>query len=197
MVDKNQRLPGQPGTQPPPVEEDDDGFEVVEQLNLDDCPVYQVQGKKVVLDEDLAALFEVETRILIRTVRREIQRFPIDFLFKLTSEEYRSLQRQTPEDVTFARNKSTPYAFTEEGLVMAAQVLNSARAIQANLEIVRNFVRLSKLCGRNIDLSEQIENMEMKYDNQFGKIFKALEVMQSTAKVPMDRRIGFYTGPNK
>lgn len=160
-------------------------------IDLGETPVYLIRERKVILDEDVARLYEVESRVLIRAVRREIERFPVDFLFKLTLDEFRTLQRQASTPAYMGRNKSAPYAFTEAGLIMAAQVLNSAKAIQMNLEIVRNFVRLSKLCGQDVDVSDKIEHLELKYDQQFQKLFKAIETMQSGIRPPLERQIGF------
>lgn len=185
-------IPGQAGIKPPALPNDSTGFDAaLEHIDLDEAPIYLIRGQKVILDEDVARIYEVETRTLIRTVRREIQRFPVDFLFKLTGEEFKQLRDQAPDGMTFVRNKSTPYAFTEEGVLMAAQVLHSYKAIHMNIEIVRNFVRLSKLCGSDVDVSKKIEHLELKYDQQFQKLFKALESMQSGLKPPVERHIGF------
>jgi hypothetical protein len=155
-------------------------------------PVYLIREQKVMLEKDVARLYEVETRALIRAVRRHIALFPVDFMFKLTAEEYAAVQKQAIVEQNMHRNRSTPYAFTEGGVAMTAQILNSARALQVNVAILRDFVRLRRLCGSNLELADKLDAMDAKYDQQFKRIASALEAMQSQVQPPPERRIGFY-----
>lgn len=156
-----------------------------------ESPVYLIRGQKVMLEQDVARLYEVETRTLIRAVRRHVENFPVDFLFKLTPEEFKALQSQKAQEEHFDRNHSTPYAFTEAGVAMVSQVLNSARALQVNVAIIRDFVRLRKLCGGNLQLSDKLDAMNARYDQQLKNILGAIEALQGQMK-PTDRRVGFY-----
>lgn len=156
-----------------------------------DLPVYQIRGQKVMLEQDVAQLYEVETATLLRSVRRNIQDFPTDFLFRLSEQEYDALQKEAPgEGDQVHRNKSTPYAFTEMGVAMVSQVLNSARAHQINVSIIRDFVKLRKLCGSHIDLADKLDAIDAKYDKHFQKLFLAIQSLQNDKQ--SDRQVGFY-----
>ena len=135
-----------------------------------------MRKEKVILDSDLAELYGVETRTLVQAVKRNIDRFPEDFMFQLTSEEYAFLRSQT---VTLKRGrgqhrKYMPYAFTEQGVAMLSSVLRSTRAVQVNIEIMRIFVQLRKESTLNKSLSRRLSKLEQKYDKQFVVVFDAL-----------------------
>ena len=135
-----------------------------------------MRKEKVILDSDLAELYGVETRALVQAVKRNIDRFPEDFMFQLTSEEYAFLRSQT---VTLKRGrgqhrKYMPYAFTEQGVAMLSSVLRSTRAVQVNIEIMRTFVQLRKESAVNKSLSRRLNKLEQKYDQQFVVVFDAL-----------------------
>jgi len=135
-----------------------------------------MRKEKVILDSDLAELYGVETRTLVQAVKRNIDRFPEDFMFQLTSEEYAFLRSQT---VTLKRGrgqhrKYMPYAFTEQGVAMLSSVLRSTRAVQVNIEIMRTFVQLRKESTVNKSLSRRLSKLEQKYDKQFVVVFDAL-----------------------
>jgi hypothetical protein len=137
--------------------------------------IFQIRGKKVMLDKDLASLYEVETKYLTRQVRRNNKRFPEDFMFKLTREEYRSLRCQFGTFKRGAHSKYFPYVFTEQGVAMLSSVLNSQRAILVNIQIMRAFVNLRRMGLTYVGLKRKIEAMEKKYDAQFKVVFEAFK----------------------
>jgi len=144
------------------------------------------------LDEDLAALYEVEVRALNQAVKRNIARFPGDFMFQLTAEETAALRSQTVilEGGRGAHRKYLPYAFTEQGVAMLSSVLRSERAAQVNIEIMRAFVRLRRMLASHADLARRIAALEAKYDKRFKVVFDALrELMAPEPK--KKRTIGF------
>jgi hypothetical protein len=152
-----------------------------------------VRGLRVMLDFDLAALYEVDTKILNQAVRRNLERFPDDFMFRLTSEEASSLRSQI---VTLKKGRGThrkyaPHAFTEQGVAMLSSVLRSARAVQVNIEIMRAFVRLRQMLQSNADLARKLAALEKKYDAQFRVVFDAIRELM--APPPRQQRIGFRT----
>ena len=154
------------------------------------------------LGSDLATLYGVPAGALIQAVKRNLDRFPSDFIFQLTEQEVRSLRSQSvilDEADTQPRGrgkyaKYAPYAFTEQGVAMLSSVLRSKRAIQANVEIMRAFVRLRDLIGHNRELAQRLDLLESKYDRQFKVVFDAIrELMAPPAPAPK-RRIGFVSG---
>jgi hypothetical protein len=132
-----------------------------------------IRGKKVMLDRDLASLYEIETKVFNQAVKRNIKRFPEDFMFHLNWEEARFSRSQ---NVTLkGKNiKYLPYAFTEHGILMLSSVLNSDKAIEVNIQIMRTFTKLRELMLVHKDLRIKIEELEKKYDSQFKIVFNAL-----------------------
>ena len=128
------------------------------------------------IDRDLAKLYSVETKVLNQAVKRNIERFPEDFMFQLSNEEFKNWKSQT---VTSNREKMSlrkkPYAFTEYGILMLSSVLNSRRAILVNIEIMRMFTRLREMLADHVGLRKKIEDMEKKYDYQFKMVFDAIK----------------------
>lgn len=154
-----------------------------------------VRGQKAMLDSDLAALYEVETKVLNQAVKRNQQRFPEDFMFQLTAEEEASLRSQSVTSKRGGRRYRS-YAFTEQGVAMLSSVLNSERAIQVNIAIMRAFVKLRQILSTHKDLARRLEAMEKKYDAQFKVVFDALrQLMEPIPSSP--KRIGFTTAPTK
>jgi hypothetical protein len=157
--------------------------------------VHWIRHQKVILDFNLAELYEVETRALKQAVRRNRDRFPNGFLFELTAEEVESLVSQS---VIPSRKKfggASPYAFTEQGVAMLSSVLRSPRAIEVNIAIMRTFVQLRRLMDSNRNLTRKIEALEKKYDEQFTVVFEAIKrlVAGDTArKFKPKRQIGFH-----
>ena len=157
-----------------------------------------VRGTKVMMDSGLAQLYEVETKILNRAVRRNIARFPEDFMFQLNEDEVAALRRQNDtSSLRFQIGTSNqggrryrPYVFTEQGVAMLSSVLRSPRAIQVNVEIMRAFVRLRQMLASNTELARKLSNLEKKYDAQFKVVFEAIRELM--APPPVKRRpIGF------
>ncbi|MEA3476501.1 MAG: ORF6N domain-containing protein [Candidatus Cloacimonadota bacterium] len=154
--------------------------------------IFFLRGKKVMLDSDLAELYEVETKQLKRAVRRNIERFPKDFMFVLTKEEFNNLRCNFGTS-SWGGTRYFPMAFTEQGVAMLSSVLKSKRAIKVNIQIMRTFVRLRKLISSHKDILAKIEEMEKKYDYQFKIVFEAIRQMM-TPPEKVKRDIGFKVG---
>ena len=154
-----------------------------------------VRGKRVMLDSDLAKLYGVQTKQLTRQVRRNIERFPADFMIRLTRKEYQEFLRCQIGALEAGKySKYTPYAFTEQGVAMLSSVLNSARAIRVNIQIMRVFTQLRRMLLTNTDLKRKIEEMEKKYDKQFVIVFEAIKQLLESPKVQEKKLIGFRIG---
>jgi hypothetical protein len=154
-----------------------------------------LRGHKVMLDVDLAELYGVETKALNQAVTRNVDRFPDDFRFQLTAEEFREYLRSqfvTSKDEPRGGRRYLPYAFTEEGVAMLSSVLRSKRAIMVNIEIMRAFVRLRRILADHRELAQKIEELERKYDSQFAVVFEALRDLMMP-ETPTQQRIGFQT----
>ena len=152
--------------------------------------ILMIRGKKVMLDKDLAELYQIENKYLIRQVRRHISRFPSDFLLTLTQEELVNLRCQFGTS-SWGGRRYLPYAFTEHGILMLSSVLNSKRAIQVNIEIMRTFTKIRELLNTHKGLKEKIEEMEKKYDKQFKIVFAAIRQLLDTPK-DTSKPIGFH-----
>ena len=152
--------------------------------------IYFIRNMKVMLDRDLAELYEVETKVLKQAVRRNIDRFPDDFMFELTKDEYQSLRSQIVTLKRGQHSKYAPFAFTEHGVLMLSSVLNSERAIQVNIQIVRTFTKLREMLSTHKDLKRKIESMEKKYDEQFQIVFEAIKQLLSEEDKPK-KKIGY------
>ncbi len=149
-----------------------------------------LRGKKVMLDKDLAMLYKVETRALNQAVKRNLKRFPKDFMFQLTEEEVNIKVSQNVIPSKRSLGGSLPYAFTENGIAMLSSVLNSERAVEVNIQIMRTFTRLREMLLTHKDLQRKIEAMEKKYDYQFKVVFDAIKQLLEPAEKPK-KRIGF------
>ncbi len=150
--------------------------------------IYLVRGEKVMLDRDLAELYQVETRALNQAVRRNIDRFPSDFMFTLTREEIRRIS-QFVISLKYANNV---LAFTEKGVAMLSSVLNSKKAVQVNIEIIRTFSMLREYILSHKDLQRKIELMQQTYDEQFRNVFDAIRELEAPIKTKRNRKIGFH-----
>jgi len=150
-----------------------------------------IRGQKVMLDRDLAQLYGVETRVLNQAVRRNIERFPADFMFTLTRDEIMRISQivisSGHETIKFSKNVM---AFTEQGVAMLSSVLNSKRAVQVNIAIMRVFVKLREMIASNKELSRRLDKLEKKYDAQFKVVFDAIRELM-TPPEPKRKRIGF------
>lgn len=144
------------------------------------------------IDQDLAKLYGVETRVLNQAVRRNIGRFPDDFMFQLAKEESDSLRSQivTLKGGRGQHRKYPPYVFTEQGVAMLSSVLNSESAVKVNIEIMRAFVKLRQMLASNADLARKLSALEKKYDAQFKAVFDAIRQLM-TPPTPKRRQIGF------
>ena len=153
--------------------------------------IYLIRSEKVMLDRDLALLYEVETKVLNRAVKRNLQRFPSDFMFQLTTEEAENLRCQIgTSSLRHGGRRYLPYVFTEQGVAMLSTVLNSERAILVNIEIMRAFVKLRQMLASNAELSRRLEKLEGKYDKQFRVVFDAIRQLMTTP-VRDRKQIGF------
>jgi len=149
-----------------------------------------IRGQRVMLDVHLAELYQVETKALKRGVRRNRERFPIDFMFELTAEEHTALRYHFGTLKRGEHSKYPPYVFTEQGIAMLSTVLHSSRAIRVNIEIMRAFVRLREILATHKDLARKLEDLEKKYDSQFKIVFDAIRQLMLPSEKPK-RRIGF------
>lgn len=154
--------------------------------------IYFIRGQRVMLDFDLADLYEVETRALKQAVRRNQDRFPEDFMFELTRQEVAFLVSQTVIPRRGKLGGAVPMAFTEQGVAMLSSVLRSRRAVQVNIAIMRAFVRLREMLLTNSDLARKLAELEKKYDAQFKVVFDAIRQLMTPPEKPR-RRIGFHT----
>jgi hypothetical protein len=169
--------------------------------------VQTVRGERVLFDADLAALYGVSTRAPNQAVKRNRDRFPADFMLRLTHAEWAEMRSQlaaappsamTSQIVTSSRRKlvAPPYGFTEQGVAMLSSVLRSARAVEVNIAIMRTFVQLRRLMDSNRHLARKIEALEKKYDEQFVVVFDAIKRLiadEDARKVLPKRRIGFVS----
>jgi phage regulator Rha-like protein len=149
-----------------------------------------IRGHKVILDADLAALYGVETKQLIRAVKRNLPRFPDDFMFQLNEEEFENLRFHFGTSSQWGGRRYPPYAFTEQGVAMLSSVLRSKRAIQVNIEIMRAFVRLRRILASHADLARKLDSLEKKYDTQFKVVFDAIRELMKPPETKK-RPIGF------
>ncbi len=158
--------------------------EVIEQK------IYLIRSQKVMMDRDLAVLYGVPTKRLNEAVKRNQKRFPSDFAFLLTWKETTGLRSQIATLKNKEHAKYRPYVFTEQGVAMLSSVLNSERAIQVNIQIIRTFIKLRKLLATHADLLKKIEAMERGYDRQFRIVFEILEELRESSKKQI-KKIGF------
>ena len=149
-----------------------------------------IRGNKVILDTHLAGLYEVETKVLVQAVKRNLERFPPDFMFQLTAVKFECLRSQFVTSKSRGGRRYFPYAFTEQGVAMLSSILNSKRAIQVNIAIMRAFVRLRKILSSHADLARKLDALEKKYDVQFRVVFDAIRKLMAPAE-PKRRPIGF------
>jgi phage regulator Rha-like protein len=152
-----------------------------------------IRGQKVILDRDLAELYGVEVKQLKRQVRRNMDRFPTDFMFQLSKEEHESLRRHFGTLKRGEHSKYLPYSFTDQGVAMLSSVLNSKRAIKVNIEIMRAFVRLREILSTHKELAHKLTELERKigkHDKEIKVIFEAIHQLMMPPEKPK-RKIGF------
>jgi hypothetical protein len=149
-----------------------------------------LRGERVMLSTDLAALYGVEPRALVQAVKRNLDRFPEDFMFQLTREELGNLKSQFVISSWGGLRRASPYAFTEHGVAMLSSVLRGPRAVRVNVEIMRAFVRVRRLLVSDADLARKLADLERKYDAQFKVVFDAIRQLMAPPPKPR-RSIGF------
>ena len=153
--------------------------------------IHFIRGLKIMLSADLAELYGVETRTLNQAVKRNIKRFPLDFMFQLNKLETERLVSQNviPHKKHFGG--SLPYAFTEQGIAMLSGILNSDHAVSVNIEIMRTFVRIRKILISNTALARKLKALEKEYDKQFKIVFEAIYSLMDSSETRKKRKIGF------
>lgn len=149
-----------------------------------------LRQQKVMLSTHLAHLYQVEPRVLVQAVKRNIDRFPNDFMFQLNNHEFNNLKSQFA-NAGWGGLRKPPYAFTEQGIAMLSTVLNSKRAIQVNIQIMRAFVRMRKMLSEYEDLSRKLDALEKKNDIQFKAVFDAIRQLMEPPQ-PKKKQIGFH-----
>jgi len=154
--------------------------------------IFLIRGQRVMLDRYLAGLYGVPTKVLNQAVKRNVKRFPDDFMFQLTKEEFKHWRSQFVTSNSDRMGlRRAPYAFTEQGIAMLSSVLNSERAIMANIQIMRTFVKIKEMIMTHKDLQRKIEGMEKKYDGQFRVVFEAIKQLIKEEQKPK-KTIGFH-----
>ena len=152
--------------------------------------IYVLRGQRVMMDDDLAKLYGVPTKRLNEQVKRNLSRFPDDFMFTLTDDEVTAMRSQ---NATASRRnvRHVPHAFTEQGVAMLASVLSSPRAVAVNIEIVRAFVRLRNFLANNADLARRLDSLQSTYDEQFRVVFEAIRQLMTEPEPPAPAPMGF------
>ena len=172
---------------------------IVGSIDIEQC-IFIIRGMKVMIDRDLAKLYGVETKHLNRQVKRNSERFPGEFMFQLTRKEKDELVTNWHRFDPLKHSVALPYAFTEHGALMLANVLNSQKAMQVSVQIVRTFIRLRELLATHKDLARKLEVMEKKYDQQFKIVFEAIRQLITTPENMQEkpkRQIGFKVAEPK
>ncbi len=164
--------------------------------------IYDIKGQKVMLDFDLAALYDTDTRTLKQAVRRKIDRFPNDFMFVLTREELQNLRSQSVISSSgWGGLRQKPFAFTEQGVAMLSSILNTKKAIQVNIAIMRAFVFIRQYALSHADLTSRLEELESKYDMQFKDVYDAINFLIQKDKIDSQQKgrkqIGYKTNKEK
>lgn len=152
-----------------------------------------IRGQKVLLDSDLAELYGVTTKVLNQSVSRNRDRFPADFMFRLSAREKSEVVTNCDHLAKLKYSPTRPYVFTEQGVAMLSSVLRSPRAVQVNVEIMRAFVRLRQIFSTHADLAKKLDELEQKYDEQFKVVFDALRELMSPPERKKRPPIGFHT----
>ena len=147
--------------------------------------IFLVRGQKIMLSTHLAELYGVESRVLVQAVKRNIERFPEDFMFQLSDGEFENLKSQFVISSWGGMRRAKPYAFTEQGVAMLSSVLRSKRAVQVNIEIMRSFVKLREMLATHKDLDRRLTELERKYDDQFKIVFEAIRQLMT----PPDKKV--------
>jgi len=166
-------------------------MEIVIQQEVIERKIYIIRGHKIMLSTDLAELYEVEPRVLVQAVKRNIDRFPSDFMFQLNEIEFENLKSQIVTSSWGGMRRANPYAFTEQGVAMLSSVLHSKRAIQVNIATMRAFVKLREMLTAHKDLARKLDKMEKKNDAQFKVVFDAIRQLMEPPVPKKKGKIGF------
>ena len=164
-------------------------METIVPIEVIERKIYIIRGQKVMLDSDLAELYNITTKVLVQAVKRNLRRFPADFMFQLTNQEVAILRSQFVTS-SWGGRRYVPYAFTEQGVAMLSSVLNSDRAVDVNIQIMRTFVKLREMIASHKDLARRLDELEKKYDVQFKMVFDAIRQLM-TPPEPREKKIGF------
>jgi len=164
-------------------------METIVPIEVIERKIYIIRGQKVMLDSDLAELYNITTKVLVQAVKRNLRRFPADFMFQLTNQEVAILRSQFVTS-SWGGRRYVPYAFTEQGVAMLSSVLNSDRAVDVNIQIMRTFVKLREMIASHKDLARRLDELEKKYDAQFKVVFDAIRQLM-TPPEPKEKKIGF------
>jgi hypothetical protein len=168
--------------------------EIVPQKTIEN-KIFMIRGYKVMLSTHLADLYGIEPRALIQAVKRNLERFPNDFMFPLTRKEVTILKSQFVISSWGGSRRAGPYAFTEQGVAMLSSVLNSKRAIQVNIAIMRTFVKLKEILSTHNELADKLKELEGKFEKHDGEIqaiFEAIRQLMAPAADPPKPKIGFH-----
>ncbi len=170
-------------------------MDIVEPVELIEQKIYLIRGHKVMLDQDLAEMYGVEVKRLNEQVRRNLKRFPADFMFELTYQEFINLKPHfATSSSSHGGRRKAPLVFTEQGLAMLSGILNTDRAIEVNILIMRAFVKLREMIATNKELSRRLSDLENKYDSQFKVVFDAIRQLMAPPVGKKKRAIGFGRG---
>ena len=170
-------------------------METIVPIEVIERKIYIIRGQKVMLDSDLAELYNITTKVLVQAVKRNLRRFPADFMFQLTNQEVAVLRSQFVTS-SWGGRRYVPYAFTEQGVAMLSSVLNSDRAVDVNIQIMRTFVKLREMIASHKDLARRLDESEKKYDVQFKMVFDAIRQLM-TPPEPREKKIGFRVRERK
>ena len=170
-------------------------METIVPIEVIERKIYIIRGQKVMLDSDLAELYNITTKVLVQAVKRNLRRFPADFMFQLTNQEVAILRSQFVTS-SWGGRLYVPYAFTEQGVAMLSSVLNSDRAVDVNIQIMRTFVKLREMIASHKDLAKRLDELEKKYDVQFKMVFDAIRQLM-TPPEPREKKIGFRVRERK
>jgi len=170
-------------------------METIVPIEVIERKIYIIRGQKVMLDSDLAELYNITTKVLVQAVKRNLRRFPADFMFQLTNQEVAILRSQFVTS-SWGGRRYVPYAFTEQGVAMLSSVLNSDRAVDVNIQIMRTFVKLREMIASHKDLARRLDELEKKYDAQFKVVFDAIRQLM-TPPEPREKKIGFRVRERK
>jgi len=169
---------------------------IIPAVRIDETILW-IRDERVILDQDLAVLYGVQTKAITQAVRRNVDRFPADFMFQLSGDEWKVLRSRIVTSKGRGGRRYRPYAFTEQGVAMLSSVLKSKRAIEVNVEIMRAFVKLRRILASHAALDRKLRELEKKYDASFKAVFDAIRQLSLPVPPKKGRPIGFKTEEKK